>query len=151
MNKAETMDDLFMRMMRLGQQGYSCSQILLLLALEARGQSNPDLVRAMAGLAYGCGSSKASCGVLTGGCCLLAFWAVDEHQPEQPSAHLPVMLAELTDWVEEHIGSSHGGTTCDAIVGAAGPAASRQTCATLIADAYAKVIEILERYHLMEF
>lgn len=130
--------------MRWGRQGYSCSQILLLLALEARGLSNPDLVRAMAGLAYGCGSSKVACGVLTGGCSLLAFGAVDEQHPDQPSAHLPAMLGDLTDWFDERVGSLHGGITCNAIVGAAGPAAARQTCATLLADTYVKVNEILD-------
>jgi hypothetical protein len=63
------MDDTMIRMMRLAQKGFTCSQILLLLALEARGEQNPALVRAAAGLAYGCGTGKGSCGVLTGGSC----------------------------------------------------------------------------------
>jgi hypothetical protein len=50
------MDDTLIRMMQLGQQGYTCSQIIMLLGLEVRAESNPGLVRAMAGLAYGCGS-----------------------------------------------------------------------------------------------
>ncbi len=41
------MADEAKRMMELGFQGYSCAQILLLLALDAQERSNPDLVRAM--------------------------------------------------------------------------------------------------------
>jgi hypothetical protein len=34
-------------MMRLSQKGYSCAQILILLALGAMGVENPKLVRVM--------------------------------------------------------------------------------------------------------
>ena len=47
------MDDLTIRMLQLAHQGYACSQVMILLALEACGRSNPDLVRCMAGPAYG--------------------------------------------------------------------------------------------------
>ena len=56
------MDDTMIRMMRLAQKGYTCSQILILLALEARGEQNPSLVRAAAGLAYGCGTGRGAAG-----------------------------------------------------------------------------------------
>lgn len=68
------MDDTMIRMLQLGHKGYSCSQIILLLGLELRGETNSGLVRAMGGLAYGCGSGRASCGALSGGCCLLALY-----------------------------------------------------------------------------
>ena len=139
------MDDLMLRMLRWGQQGYSCSQILLLLGLEARGETNPGLVRAMAGLAHGCGSGRATCGSLSGGCCLLAYLAVDEGEAAKPSEHLPGMLQELSDWFDERVGQVHGGITCDAIVGEAGPAAARQTCGNIVGETYAKVMEILYR------
>lgn len=142
------MDDLMMRMLRWGQKGYSCSQILLLLALEARGQNNPDLVRAMAGLAYGCGSGRATCGTLPGGCCLLAFFGAKGSDAEHPSEHLPVMLQELTDWFDARVGQAHGGIACEAIVGEAGPAAARQTCGAIVAETYGKVMEILAAYGL---
>lgn len=136
------MNDLFIRMMQLGQKGFNCSQILLLLALEERGRTNPDLVRAMAGLAYGCGTGRAACGVLTGACALLAFWAEKENDPEQPAEILPMMLQELSDWFDQRVGQPHGGITCDAITGDAGPAASRQVCGSIVADTYAKALEI---------
>ena len=58
------MDGTVFKMLQLGGKGYSCSQILILLALEARGEENPAMLRAVGGLAYGCGSSMGTCGVL---------------------------------------------------------------------------------------
>lgn len=37
------------RILELYQEGFGCSQILLLLGLKARGQSSPALIRAMSG------------------------------------------------------------------------------------------------------
>lgn len=137
------MDDFLIRMMGLGQRGYNCSQILLLMALEQRGQTNPDLVRAMGGLAYGCGSGRADCGVLTGGCCLLALFSGKGSDDEYASEKLPLMLQEFSDWFAEKVEKKHGGSSCNAIVGEDGPAVSRRTCGAMVADTYAKVMEIL--------
>jgi Putative redox-active protein (C_GCAxxG_C_C) len=137
------MDDTLIRMLQLGQQGYTCSQIIILLGLEVRQETNPGLVRAMGGLAYGCGSGYGSCGVLTGGCCLLALYAGKGDDTETESDRLALMLQELNDWFGQHTGCAAGDLSCDAIVGDSGPAASRQRCGALVADTYAKVMEIL--------
>lgn len=84
------MDDTLIRMLQLGQKGYTYSQIIILLGLEQRGETNPGLVRAMEGLAYGCGSGRGSCGALTGGACLLAFYAGKGSDEETASDRLPV-------------------------------------------------------------
>ncbi|PKN23887.1 MAG: hypothetical protein CVU64_23405, partial [Deltaproteobacteria bacterium HGW-Deltaproteobacteria-21] len=60
------MDDTLIHMLRFAAKGYACSQIMVLLALDKCKLSNPGLVRAMAGLAYGCGNGAATCGILTG-------------------------------------------------------------------------------------
>jgi hypothetical protein len=137
------MDDTMIRMMRLAQKGYTCSQILILLALEARGEQNPVLVRAAAGLAYGCGTGKASCGVLTGGSCVIALFAGKGSDEEQESEKFMMMLQDLSDWFSEHVGGQYGGIECQAIVGEEGPAAARQKCGAILAETYAKVMEIL--------
>jgi len=46
------MEDLD-QLMQLRRQGFYCSQILILQGLEMTGKTNPDLVRAMHGLAGG--------------------------------------------------------------------------------------------------
>jgi hypothetical protein len=137
------MDDILIRMLQLGQKGYNCSQILMLLGLEVRGETNPQLVRAVGGLAYGCGSGRGSCGVLTGGCCLLALYAGKGSDGEVPSDRFDLMLQELNDWFASYTGCDPGDMSCESIVGEAGPAASRQRCGALVGDTYAKVMEIL--------
>ena len=137
------MDDTMIRMMRLAQKGYTCSQILILLALEARGEQNPALVRAAAGLAYGCGTGKGSCGVLTGGSCVIALFAGKGSDEEQESDKFMLILQDLSDWFSDHVGSPYGGIECQTIVGEEGPAAARQKCGAILAETYAKVMEIL--------
>ncbi|BBO91784.1 DVU_1555 family C-GCAxxG-C-C protein [Desulfosarcina ovata] len=137
------MDDNQIRMLQLAAGGYTCSQIIVQLALDARGEENPLLVRAMAGLAYGCGNGRASCGALTGGCCLLGLYVGKGSDTEKESDRLPLMLGALTAWFEEAVSNQYGGMTCDAITGADGPAAARQRCAGMVADTFAKVMEIV--------
>ena len=137
------MDDTQIRMMQLAAQGYYCSQIMLQLALEARGEDNPALVRAMAGPAYGCGSGRATCGALTGGCCLLALYAAKGSDTESESDRLFLMLNELADWFDQQVGARYGGSACETITGEDGPAAARQRCGGIVAETFAKTMEIL--------
>jgi hypothetical protein len=135
--------DLTVRLLQLAQKGYGCSQILMRLFLEARGEDNPALVRAMAGPAYGCGAGRASCGTLIGACCVLALYAGKGADNETGSERLMLMLQELSDWFDEHVGRPHGGISCDRIVGAEGLTAARRRCGAIVADTYAKTLEIL--------
>jgi Putative redox-active protein (C_GCAxxG_C_C) len=140
------MEDSAIHLLQLAQRGYACSQIILLMGLEARGETNPGLVRAMAGLAYGCGAGRASCGALTGGCCLLALYAGKGSDEETGSEQLMAMLQDLSEWFVGRIGGPSGGIACEAIVGQEGPAASRQRCGTIVKETYDKVMEILYTY-----
>ena len=137
------MDDYQVQMLRLGSAGYSCSQILIQLALDVRGEENPALVRSMAGLAYGCGGGKGSCGALTGGCCLLALFAGKGDDTERESDRLPLMLNEMSDWFESQVGNQYGGTMCETITGEDGPAAAQERCGAIVGDTFAKAMEIL--------
>jgi hypothetical protein len=143
------MDELMLRMLQLSAKGYLCSQILMKLALELRGEENPALVRAMAGPGYGCGSGAATCGALVGGCCVLALYTGNSEsgrhgaRAELGSEALRPMQAALTDWFEKRVGGQDGGTTCDRIVGAGGPAANRQRCGVIVAETYTQTMAIL--------
>ena len=95
------MDDVMMRMVELRQQGFFCSQILIILALDAQGKSNPDLVRAMKGLYGGMGNCGKICGTLTGGACLLALYAAKGTPEEQEDSRLNTMINELVGWFEQ--------------------------------------------------
>ena len=86
------------RMMQLAGKGYICSQIIMKLALELRGEENPSLVRAMAGPGYGCGSGAGTCGAMVGGCCLLALYVAKGVDDETTSERLALMQSELSHW-----------------------------------------------------
>jgi len=131
------------RIMRLSSQGLYCSQILMALALEARGEPNPDLIRSLAGLAFGCGTGQATCGVLTGAACVLALYAGKGGPGEEESPALPLMLEELTDWFAAQAGGREGLLTCQAIIGPEVTRASQQKCGGLVAEAWAKILELL--------
>ena len=137
------MDDYQIEMMRLAAKGYVCSQIIVQLGLAARGEENPALVRAMTGLAYGCGGGQASCGALTGGCCLIALYAGKGSDAETESEQLPLMLNELSEWFQARVGGQYGGIICETITGEEGPAAARQRCGAIVGDTVAKAMEIL--------
>jgi hypothetical protein len=137
------MDETTLQILRFSQKGYSCAQIVILLALTPMGTENPMLVRAMAGLAYGCGEGKGSCGVLTGGCCLISLFAAKGRDDETASDRLPVMIAEFSDWFLHSFGAKNGEMTCEAIVGEQGIAAAQQRCGLMVSQVYPKVLEIL--------
>jgi hypothetical protein len=138
------MDDMQIRIMQLGRQGYTCSQILILMGLERCSEQNRGLVRAMGGLAYGCGSGHGSCGVLTGGCCLMAWYAGKRSTDGTASDRLMPMLQALGEWFSRHTGCKPADMSCDAIVGQAGPAASRRRCGAILAETFVKVMQILD-------
>ena len=137
------MDDTMIRMLQLSGKGYGCSQILIQLFLDLRGEENPALVRAMAGPAYGCGGGRATCGILTGGCCALALYAGKGSDDEAGSERLMLMLQELSEWFYEQIGKSHGGISCETIVGGEGLELARQRCGGIVSQTYVKILEIL--------
>ena len=128
-------------MMELSYNGYYCSQILLMLGLECQGKSNPDLVRAMGGLANGCGFAGGPCGALTGGACLLTLYAGKGSDDECQDENLVHMLLDLGAWFTRTYGSRYGDTSCETIVG--DRSEMRQRCGAIVAETYAKVIELL--------
>ncbi|MEA5112753.1 MAG: C-GCAxxG-C-C family protein [Geobacteraceae bacterium] len=134
------MDDILFRMMELKAKGYYCSQIMMLLALENQEKTNPDLIRATAGLAFGCGIGEA-CGALTGGACILSLYAGKGTDDEEEHFRLMGMLHELGDWFQETYSGQYGGISCDAI--SEEGALRNERCGGVVAATYQKVMEIL--------
>lgn len=131
------------RVMRLASQGLYCSQIMMALALETAGRSNPELVRSLAGLAFGCGFTRGTCGVLSGAACVLALFAGKAGPGEEESPTLLPMLEELGDWFAGQAGGEGGAVSCEAIMGDAAARAPQQQCGTLAVSAFGKVLELL--------
>jgi len=107
-------EDAF-RVMELAMQGYQCSQILMLIALEAQGKQNPDLVRAISGLLGGMGCGK-TCGALTAGCCVLALYASKDSADGNTDERLQGMLSSFVEWFENEYTTRYNGIDCAAIV-----------------------------------
>ena len=139
------MNDEMLRMITLAGQGFYCSQILLFMGLEAQGKSNPDLIRAMAGLAGGLGFTGDTCGALTGGACLLGLYAGRGTPEEQEDEKLNLMVSELVDWFSEEFGKLHGGIRCETILGD-DPGSRATKCPKLVFGTYEKAKELLVEF-----
>lgn len=133
-------DDAF-RVFELSLQGFSCSQILTLMALEARGADDPLLVRAMSGLLGGMGCGR-TCGSLSGACCVLGLYAGRGSVDEREDDRLPLMLAELVEWFEAEYGVRYGGINCDDII-EQDPGLRLSRCPPMVTETFKKVMEIL--------
>ena len=136
------MTDEFMRMMELSQQGFYCSQIMIIMALEAQGKSNPDLVRAMSGLLGGIGFCGKTCGTLTGGVCLIGLYAGKGTVEEQPDSRLYLMMSELVEWFEKEYTAAYGGINCSDIL-QDDPRNRLSRCPQMVIATVGKVKEIL--------
>ncbi|HTY98899.1 MAG TPA: C-GCAxxG-C-C family protein [Rhodocyclaceae bacterium] len=134
-------DDDF-RVAQLALQGYKCSHILVQIGLDALGRSNPDLLRAMSGLANGMGDGL-TCGALTGGCCLIGLYAGMDGESQGEHGRLPLMLEEYTEWFREEFGKCYGGIDCAQIM-QDDPRLKNERCPALILAAVKKAREILE-------
>jgi C_GCAxxG_C_C family probable redox protein len=106
-----------MRMLERVRQGFHCSEVLLFAGLDARGENNPDLIKAVSALAGGVGFSGELCGALTGGACLLGLYAGRGSENENADERLSIMVTELIDWFSEKFGQSYGGIRCREIIG----------------------------------
>jgi hypothetical protein len=130
------------RMRELKQQGFFCSQILMTLGLELQGKENPDLIRAMNGLAGGLGFTGETCGALTGGACLLGWYAGKGQPDDEEDLKLNYMIGDLVAWFKAGYGQEYGGIRCEDILG--GNAQFQATrCPAMVAGTFQKVKELL--------
>jgi C_GCAxxG_C_C family probable redox protein len=137
-----------MRMLALKQQGFYCSQILLSMALQDRGESNPALIRAARALAGGLGFAGETCGALTGGACLLGLYAGKGLSDEPDNPRLDQMVQELVEWFKEEHGQNYGGIRCDDIL-AGEPANMKSRCPNLVLTTYEKANDLLRVYEVV--
>ncbi len=134
------MDDMMMRMMELKHTGYYCSQIMMKMALDTQDSENPDLIRSMAGLAFGVGIGEV-CGALTGAACILSLYAGKGSDEEEENPRMPGMLQEMGEWFRETYGGKYGGIGCDIIT--EDGALRIERCGGIVSESYTKAIEIL--------
>jgi len=131
-----------LRSMELALQGFGCSQILVLLALEGEGKENPGLVRAVSGLHGGLGFTGKLCGALSGGCCALALRLGRGSPEESEDPLLNASIRCLVEWFEEEFGARYGGIDCAAIL-AGDPRNRLSRCPAIVNAVHQKVQELL--------
>ncbi len=137
------MSDTILRLMSLQGKGYPCSQMMMIMAMEEQDCENIALIRAMAGLANGCGDGSGSCGALSGASCVLALYAAKGDESERELDVFLPMVEDLSDWFSEKT-RVYGGNLCTQITeGKPGSVEVRQRCAQLIADTYDVTMRLL--------
>jgi C_GCAxxG_C_C family probable redox protein len=135
------MEDLN-RIKELKQQGFYCSQIILVMGMELLGKENPDLVRCMSSLAGGIGWSGEVCGALTGGACLVGLYAGKGTPQDAEDLRQNFMLMDLVKWFKEEHGERYGGIRCEQIL--AGDQQNKAVrCPVLVSTTFQKVKELL--------
>lgn len=135
------MEDLE-RMRELKQQGFYCSQILLIMGMDLQGKENPDLVAAAEALAGGIGFSGETCGALTGGACLLGLYAGKGAAGQDEDPRLRSMAEALVRWFKSEYGATYGGIRCEDIL-AQGGKAMGSPCPAIVLGTYQRVKELL--------
>ena len=134
------------------KQGYCCSQILILLALRAQGRENPELVRAMGALCRGFGACGVpgcgACGIIPGGACVLGLYFRKGQDSENQLDRADLAEAEYVEWFVDRATSLCGGSTCEEILGEPGGRPNPDICGSLLAAAWAKLVEIVAAYGL---
>jgi C_GCAxxG_C_C family probable redox protein len=130
-------------MMRLNAKGFCCAQIILILALEAQGKANADLVRSVGGLCFGINWSGEVCGALSGGACLISLYAGKGTDEEVPDSRCMAMVGELVEWFTRAADNDYGGTRCHEIIERF---PDRSICSLILADTYKKCVDILARH-----
>ena len=132
------MDALERRIMELTYEGYYCGQILLILGQELRGISQPEVVKAMTGLAGGMYAGKA-CGTLTGAACLIATYVGRGTEDAEGDALCNILVYQLVDWFEKEFKT----TECRELVSE--DAMERmEVCPGIIKATFLKVMELLQ-------
>jgi C_GCAxxG_C_C family probable redox protein len=138
--RPKPMDDVILRIMQLKQKGYCCAQILLILALEAQGEVNAGLVRAVQGLCFGVAMSGEICGALSGGVCLISLYTAKGSDTEEVHERFSLMTCELVEWFRNNMGETYGGIRCDDILT---KYPDKSVCGSIVAATYGKAMEIL--------
>jgi len=130
------------RMRELHQQGYYCSQILIIMGLELQGKTNHDLVASMHGLSGGLGFSGELCGALSGGASLLGLYAGKKFPEEEENPVLRFIIEDLVNWFKIEYGKTYGGIRCEEIL--EGNSINQLTrCPLMVSGVFNKVKQLL--------
>jgi hypothetical protein len=137
------LNGLYLDVMLLQKKGYCCSQIMAIIMLKYQGRDDPELVRAIGGLCHGIGGIHDTCGVLSGGVCLISLHSGKGSDEETPDRQLPLMFLELAEWFKARTGGTLAGMRCEEIMAGC---LDQRVCLSLITETYEKVLSILQSH-----
>jgi len=133
----------------LSAKGYCCSQVLALLILSAQGKENEDFVRSLAGLCHGIGQSGSTCGILTGGCCVLSYLVGPETENDPGAGAAQIVFEEYVDWFNDTCAEKWGSTLCSDILDEDNPSGpNKKHCRELLASAWIRILGILTMHNI---
>lgn len=128
------MDDI--KILKLKNQGYCCSQIMVLMILELMDRQNDDLVNFSRGLCMGGGMESGPCGILTAGIAIFAMYA------KKGDERLTLMQDSFITFFQ--IAAQKGqSVACKDIAGSFYPASNPDICSTLLISSYSQIITTL--------
>ena len=142
----DIMDEKYFHLLKLSNDEYSCSQLLLQMALDDMGRENPELIRAAGGLVAGLGHCGRICGALTSGACLISYFAGKGTPDEVEDSRVNEMIAKLVYWFEETFGKKYGGTDCNDLLDGDYESNHLRRCPEILLMTNRKVQEILTEY-----
>ena len=131
-----TMNNTAKEIRRLSAEGYCCSQIMVKMGLDAKGEEIPELLDAVAGLCGGLYSGLC-CGVLTGAACLLSLY---DRQNAKSN-----MIPRLVAWFEHTYTPCFGGINCDVIMDD-NPMNRIERCPKMMEETFEKCRELLGEF-----
>lgn len=140
------------KMFKLANCGYCCSQILIIMYLESNEIENVPLVKAMAGLCAGVGGTGKTCGIVTGGTCLLGLYAGKGLAIDVRDDNLKKMIQEFVQWFEEEFESTECADiiTVDVLNDINEKEAYPIKCGNIMQKSYNKINEILKEHGYAE-
>lgn len=141
------MEEKQIRIITLIKQGYTCSQILMVLYLESVSKQNTELVQAFRGLSYGMGLTGNSCGLLAGGACLIHLLPVVDIEEEK--SILVNLTQEYISWFEEKT-KEYGSANCKDILKGLCDEEMKipncMYCSELIFQSWLKILTLFDTY-----
>jgi hypothetical protein len=145
----EVIMTMFERMLQLSTEGLACAQIMMQLVLDAEEKQDFDLIRSLGALNNGLRDGGLTCGALTGGACVISYYAGQGEAAEPADPDYVAMIQELQAWFSAEMGGRFGGITCPALLDN-GARSKMEVCPELVEATFNKALEILDEHDLLD-
>ena len=139
---------MFERMLQLSSQGFACAQIMMQLVLDGEEKDDPDLLRSLGALNNGLRDAGQLCGALSGGACVISYYAGQGRPDEMADPSYDSMVKQLFDWYHTEMTARYGGITCPALI--KGDHTNKLTvCPSVVEQTFNKALELLDEHDLL--